>query len=104
MAGVWHFDQGVARLDGRDLGKTKVLVYKPTKEQISSLQQLEALLMRHGWSRLYPSQQPGTIQFHRSHFSGHLITLPSDFRSLKPMHYLDIAMKIRDFFEVRDRQ
>ncbi|KAH7421599.1 hypothetical protein KP509_13G065500 [Ceratopteris richardii] len=103
MAGVWHFEAGVARLEARELGKMKVLVYKPTNTAIASLQELEARLVGHGWCRLHPSQQPGTVQFHRGHASTHLITLPADFRSFKPMHLLDIAMKNREFFEVRDR-
>lgn len=82
-------------------GKRKVLVYRPTNHIISSYAELEARLAGVGWSR-FPHEQQGTIQFHKGHSSNLLITLPREFRNLKPMHLLDISMKIRDYFEVRD--
>ncbi|KAH7439628.1 hypothetical protein KP509_04G069500 [Ceratopteris richardii] len=125
MSGVWVFSNGVARLvqnpraesgggSGRDgsssqhgqqavggSGRRKVLVYRPCNHVILSHGELEARLLSLGWSR-YPQEQPGTLQYHRGHSSNHLITVPRDFRNLKPMHLLDIAMKNRDYFEVRD--
>ncbi|KAH7283739.1 hypothetical protein KP509_34G021800 [Ceratopteris richardii] len=123
MSGVWVFSNGVARLvsnpraensDGGKEGcssggavtagvggKRKVLVFRPCNQVIRSYAELEARLRSVGWTR-YPQEQPGTLQFHRGHSSNHLITLPRDFRNLKPMHLLDISMKNRDYFEVRD--
>ncbi|KAI5076837.1 hypothetical protein GOP47_0008902 [Adiantum capillus-veneris] len=105
MAGVWHFSkEGVARLEagGGVQSKLGTLVYRPTNQVINSYAELEVRLAALGWMRLQPAQQPGVVQFHKGPACNHLITLPSDFRSLKPMHLLDIAFKNRDLFEVRD--
>jgi hypothetical protein len=102
MAGVWYFrGDGVARLDGARTVR-KALVYRPSNHVVASLAELEAALAALGWTRLPAPSLPGTLQFHRGPSSALLITLPSDFRLLKPMHLYDIVLKNRDFFEVRD--
>ncbi|KAH7434058.1 hypothetical protein KP509_07G099000 [Ceratopteris richardii] len=106
MAGVWHFsNEGIARLEagGGVQRLAAALVYRPTNQVISSYAELEARLAIGGWMRLHPPQQPGTLQFHKGSTCNHLITLPADFRFLRPMHLLDIAMKNRELFEVREK-
>ncbi|KAI5083626.1 hypothetical protein GOP47_0003369 [Adiantum capillus-veneris] len=103
MGGVWYFgNDGVARLVSEEAGERgKVLVYHPTNEAIRSYAELQQKLALLGWRR-YPNEQPGTLQFHKGPSSNHLITLPSDFRCFRMRHMLDIIMKNRDYFVIRD--
>lgn len=122
MSGVWIFDKnGVARLITNPTresfeqkeplhpgtatapgARPRVLVYLPANHVIRSYTELEQRLAELGWTRYYNSNQPNLLQFHKSDNSAHLISLPRDFDSFKPLHMYDIVVKNRSFFEVRD--
>ncbi|KAK9122712.1 hypothetical protein Sjap_012314 [Stephania japonica] len=128
MSGVWVFDKkGVARLItnptkesfehlNRDMSTTtrtptapgarrRVLVYVPENQVIRSYEELEQRLLQLGWVRYYNERHPPStdlIQFHRSHASTHLISLPKSFSNLTSPHMYDIVVKNHSFFEVRD--
>ncbi|XP_028757149.1 flowering-promoting factor 1-like [Neltuma alba] len=126
MSGVWVFDKkGVARLISNPTresfelkepphagagtatapgARPRVLVYLPTNDVIRSFSELEQRLLELGWTRYHNSKNrsPHLVQFHRSHSSPHLISLPSNFRNLKHFHLYDIVVKNPCFFQVRD--
>nr|XP_043631011.1 flowering-promoting factor 1-like protein 3 [Erigeron canadensis] len=106
MAGVWVFKNGVLRLvenpggdSSQGASRGKVLVHLPTNEAITSYETLEQLLSSIGWERYY--DDPNLLQFHKPSTT-HLISLPKDFNTLKPMHMYDIVVKTRNVFEVRN--
>ncbi|KAI3832752.1 hypothetical protein MKW98_002298 [Papaver atlanticum] len=123
MSGVWLFNnKGVARLitnptkESFELqeptragsatapgARRKILVYVPTNQVITSYAELEQRFNELGWVRYYPRKpKPDLIQFHRSHSSIHLISLPKNFAHLKCHHLYDIVVKNHSNFEVRD--
>uniref|UniRef100_A0A0A0KE84 Flowering-promoting factor 1-like protein 1 n=1 Tax=Cucumis sativus TaxID=3659 RepID=A0A0A0KE84_CUCSA len=122
MSGVWVFDKnGVARLISNPTresfeckdpphpgtatapgARPRVLVYLPTNQVIRSYAELEQRLAELGWTRYPNLAEPDLLQFHRSHDSAHLISLPKSFAKFKPMHMYDIVVKNRHFFQVRD--
>ncbi|KAM6578005.1 hypothetical protein CsatB_029842 [Cannabis sativa] len=93
------FPPGTATAPG---ARPRVLVYLPDNQVIRSYAELEVRLGELGWTRYHNSNRPDLLQFHRSHASAHLISLPSDFAKLKPLHMYDIVVKNRSFFQVRD--
>ncbi|KAK7261481.1 hypothetical protein RIF29_27794 [Crotalaria pallida] len=124
MSGVWVFDKnGVARLITNPTresfeqkeppypgtgtatapgARPRELVYLPSNQVIRSYTELEHRLTELGWTRYPNSDRPDLIQFHRSHNSAHLISLPKSFANFKHFHMYDIVIKNRPFFQVRD--
>ncbi|KAG0609291.1 hypothetical protein M758_8G173400 [Ceratodon purpureus] len=110
MSGVWKFNpNGVLNLEENPLAETsypgpssghKVLVHSESNETISSYEQLEAKLLHLGW--LVYSRNQHIRQYHRSHNTSDLITLPVSFRSMRTTHMYDIVVKTRSAFQVRD--
>ncbi|XP_071730444.1 flowering-promoting factor 1-like protein 4 [Rutidosis leptorrhynchoides] len=101
MSGVWVFKNGVVSLKNGagSLQGGKVLVHLPTNEIVTSYEVLERMLTSLGWERYY--DDPDLFQFHKRS-TVHLISLPKNFKKLKPMHMYDIVVKNRNVFEVRD--
>ncbi|GMN24179.1 hypothetical protein TIFTF001_000444 [Ficus carica] len=122
MSGVWIFGKnGVARLISYPTresfeqteppypgtatapgARPRVLVYLPANQIIRSYAELEQRLGELGWTRYPNSDRPDLLQFHRSDASSHLISLPVNFATLKPLHMYDIVVKNRSFFQVCD--
>lgn len=122
MSGVWIFDKkGVARLISNPTresfeqkeppypgtatapgARPRVLVYLPANQVIRSYAELEVRLGELGWTRYNNPAEPKLLQFHRSDYTNHLISLPKSFANFKSIHMYDIVVKNRSFFEVRD--
>ncbi|XAR60596.1 hypothetical protein NMG60_11034035 [Bertholletia excelsa] len=122
MSGVWVFDKkGVAHLIANPTresfeqreptsqsgtatapgARPRALVYLPANHVIKSYEELEQRLSELGWTRYHNPHGSGLLQFHRSDDSADLISLPTSFANLKPLHMYDIVVKNRSFFEVR---
>ncbi|KAJ0987777.1 hypothetical protein J5N97_006133 [Dioscorea zingiberensis] len=120
MSGVWVFsNNGVLRLiekpnrqvleeasgvsNGQAIvGRNSTLVHVATGQVVESHEELEVHLRELGWVP-YISNKPELIQYHRSHASLDLISLPKRFADLRSIHMYDIAFKNRSAFIVRDR-
>ncbi|KAG0556551.1 hypothetical protein M758_11G060000 [Ceratodon purpureus] len=106
MAGVWYFNDGVAKLVPNPYASRnsprKILVHRPSNEMMTNFEQLDAKLLGLGWHPYYGDATTPMRQYHLCSCTSDLLTLPPTFNSLRTVHMYDIVVKTRSTFQVRD--
>lgn len=80
----------------------KVLIYRPTGEEVNSYNFIESKIFPLGWERCNPSGFEVREYCLPTGSSRNVMALPAEFKDLNPIKMYEISVQTRTTFEVRE--